>query len=113
MNTRSKSVLTATVAIAALIAGSVPGSTAARIVGHLYTLNNDGQTNAVVVLDRRADGSLNESASPVATGGKGLVVPSGGDFDAQGAVRIAGGHLLAVNPGSNSIAVFDIAKGGN
>jgi Lactonase, 7-bladed beta-propeller len=112
MNTRSKSVLTATVAIAALIAGSMPGSAAARIVGHLYTLNNDGQANAVVVLDRRADGSLNESAPPVATGGKGLVVPSGGDFDAQGAVRIAGGHLLAVNPGSNSIAVFDIAKGG-
>jgi 6-phosphogluconolactonase (cycloisomerase 2 family) len=112
MDTRSKSVLTATVAIAALIAGSLPGSAAARIVGHLYTLNNDGQANAVVVLDRRADGSLNESAPPVATGGKGLVVPSGGDFDAQGAVRIAGPHLLAANPGSNSIAVFDITKGG-
>jgi 6-phosphogluconolactonase (cycloisomerase 2 family) len=112
MNTRSKSVLTATVAIAALVAGNAPGSAAAPVVGHLYTLNNDGQANAVVVLDRRADGSLNESSPPVATGGTGLVVPSGGDFDTQGAVRIAGRHLLAVNPGSNSVAVFDISKGG-
>jgi 6-phosphogluconolactonase (cycloisomerase 2 family) len=112
MNTRSKSVLTAAVAIAALMAGSAAGHAAARVVGHLYTLNNDGAANAVLVLDRRADGSLKESSPPVTTGGTGLVVPSGGDFDAQGAVRIAGSHLLAVNPGSNSIAVFDITKTG-
>jgi 6-phosphogluconolactonase (cycloisomerase 2 family) len=112
MNTRAKSGLTATVALAALIAGSAAGHAEARVVGHLYTLNNDGQANAVLVLDRRADGSLKESAPPVTTGGAGLVVPSGGDFDTQGAVRIVGRHLLAVNPGSNSIAVFDITKKG-
>jgi 6-phosphogluconolactonase (cycloisomerase 2 family) len=112
MNTRSNSGWIATVAIAALMAGSTAGHAAARVVGHLYTLNNDGVANAVLVLDRRADGSLKESSPPVTTGGTGLVVPSGGDFDAQGAVRIVGRHLLAVNPGSNSIAVFDISKKG-
>ncbi len=81
--------------------------------GYAYTLNNDGQNNGVVVLARNADGSLTEIAgSPFATGGKGLLVPSGGDFDAQGAIRINGKHLLAVNPGSNSIAVFNIVDGG-
>ena len=112
MNTRSKSVMAATLAIAALLVGTAAGRAAAPVVGHLYTLNNDGRANAVVVLDRRADGTLNESSAPAPTGGTGLVVPSGGDFDAQGAVRIAGTRLFAVNPGSNSIAVFDIAKTG-
>ena len=112
MNTRSKTVLTAALAIAVWAAGNVPGRAAARVVGHLYTLNNDGQTNAVVVLDRRADGTLGKSSPLVQTGGTGLVVPSGSDFDAQGAVRIAGSRLFAVNPGSNSIAVFDISKTG-
>jgi len=40
------------------------------------------------------------------------VVPSGGDLDSQGPLRIDGKHLLAVNPGSDSIAVFDIAASG-
>jgi len=39
-----------------------------------------------------------------------LVVPAGGDFDAQGAVRIADTHLLTVNPGSNTIAVFTLRE---
>ncbi len=112
MNTRSNSVMAATLASAALLVGTAAGRAAAPVVGHLYTLNNDGRANAVVVLDRRADGTLNESSAPAPTGGTGLVVPSGGDFDAQGAVRIAGTRLFAVNPGSNSIAVFDIAKTG-
>jgi len=112
VNTRSKSVLAATLAVATLVACNTSGRAAARVIGHLYTLNNDAQANAVVVLDRRADGTLAEASAPVATGGAGLVVPSGGDFDAQGAIRVAGRHLLAVNPGSNSIAVFKITKGG-
>ena len=112
MKTCSKSVFAAGLALAALVAGSAPGRAEAPIVGHLYTLDNDGSANAVVVLDRRADGTLGESASAVATGGKGLVTPAGGDFDSQGAVRISRSRLFAVNPGSNSIAVFDIAPSG-
>ena len=64
--------------------------------GYLYTLNNDGQENGVVVLARGANGALTQiPGSPVVTGGKGLVVPEGGDFDAQGSVRIHGRYLLA------------------
>ena len=81
--------------------------------GYVYTLSNDGQDNGVVVLARSADGTLSEvSGSPFSAGGKGLVVPSGGDFDAQGAIRIHGKHLLAVNPGSNTVAVFAIGENG-
>jgi 6-phosphogluconolactonase (cycloisomerase 2 family) len=47
----------------------------------------------------------------VATGGRGLVVPAGGDFDAQGSVRVHGKYVLAVNPGSNSVAVLLIDGG--
>lgn len=31
----------------------------------------------------------------------------GGDIDEQGAIRVAGKYVLAVNPGSDSIAVFE------
>jgi len=75
--------------------------------GYAYTLNNDGEKNAVVVLGRNDDGTLVEVAgSPFATGGRGLVVPAGGDFDAQGSVRRHGRYVLAVNPGSDSVAVL-------
>jgi 6-phosphogluconolactonase len=80
--------------------------------GYAYTLNNDGMQNGVVVLSRNDDGTLTEAAgSPVAVGGRGLVVPAGGDFDAQGSVRVHGKYVLAVNPGSNSIAVLLIDGG--
>jgi 6-phosphogluconolactonase (cycloisomerase 2 family) len=87
-------------------AGMEPG-------GYVYTLNNDGQQNGVVALARGAKGTLTDVAgSPFATGGTGLVVPADGDFDAQGSVRTHGRFLLAVNPGSNSVAVFTIGEGG-
>jgi 6-phosphogluconolactonase (cycloisomerase 2 family) len=103
----------ASLAAAILATGSVSGRSAEPIVGHIYTLNNDGSSNGVVTLNRLADGTLGEmTGSPVATGGKGLVVPVGGDLDSQGPLRIHGKHLLAVNPGSDSIAVFEIAPSG-
>ena len=89
------------------LAGPRPAVAGAN--GYAYTLDNDGERNAVVVLARNDDGTLTEAAgSPFATGGRGLVVPAGGDFDAQGAVRVHGRYVLAVNPGSNSIAVLAI-----
>ena len=106
-------IATASLAVAFLATGSVSGRSAEPVIGHAYTLNNDGDSNAVVVLDRLADGTLGEMAgSLVATGGKGLVVPAGGDLDSQGPLRIQGKHLLAVNPGSDSVAVFEIAHSG-
>src|SRR5215510_2305564 len=74
------------------------------VVGYLYTVNNDTQQNGIAVLERNADGSLKEVAgSPFPTGGKGL---SGGDIDQQGAIRVYGNYVLAVNPGSDSVAVL-------
>ena len=75
----------------------------------VYTLDNDAAHNGVAVYRRQENGSLMMvSGSPFQTGGKGL---SGGDIDEQGAIRIAGKFVLAVNPGSDSIAVFQ--KSGN
>ena len=106
-------IATASLAVAILAACSVSGRSAEPIVGHVYTLDNDGSSNSVVILNRLADGTLSEmTGSPVAAGGKGLVVPAGGDLDSQGPLRIHGKHLLAVNAGSDSIAVFEIAPSG-
>jgi 6-phosphogluconolactonase (cycloisomerase 2 family) len=89
------------------LAGPRPAVAGAN--GYAYTLNNDGEKNAVVVLGRNDDGTLAEVAgSPFATGGRGLVVPAGGDFDAQGSVRRHGRYVLAVNPGSDSVAVLAV-----
>lgn len=44
---------------------------------------------------------------PFPTGGKGL---GGGDIDQQGAIRVDGNYVLAVNPGSNSVAVIPLAQ---
>jgi 6-phosphogluconolactonase len=89
------------------LAGPRPAVAGAN--GYAYTLNNDGGKNAVVVLGRNDDGTLAEVAgSPFATGGRGLVVPAGGDFDAQGSVRRHGRYVLAVNPGSDSVAVLAV-----
>lgn len=72
--------------------------------GFVYTINNDVANNGIAAYARQADGSLKEIAgSPFQAGGRGL---SGGDIDEQGAIRIAGRFVLAVNPGSDSIAVF-------
>jgi hypothetical protein len=106
-------IATASLAVSILATGSLSGRSAEPIVGHVYTLDNDGNSNGVVILNRLVDGTLAEmTGSPVPTGGKGLVVPPGGDLDSQGPLRIRGKHLLAVNPGSDSIAVFEIAPSG-
>jgi 6-phosphogluconolactonase (cycloisomerase 2 family) len=79
-------------------------------VGYLYTINNDPRDNGIAVLARAADGSLKEMpGSPVAIGGRGL---TGGDVDEQGAIRVHGDYVLAVNPGSDSVAVLRKGPGG-
>ncbi len=106
-------IATASLAVAILGIGSLSGRSAEPVVGHIYALDNDGNSNGVVILNRLADGTLTEMmGSPVPTRGKGLVVPHGGDLDSQGPLRIHDKHLLAVNPGSDSITVFEIAPSG-
>ena len=113
MSTIASSIATAGLVVAIIAAGNVSGRAAEPVVGHAYTLTNDGDSNGVVILNRLADGTLAEmTGSPVATGGRGLVVPFGGNLDSQGPLRIYGKHLLAANPGSDSIAVFEIASSG-
>jgi 6-phosphogluconolactonase (cycloisomerase 2 family) len=78
--------------------------------GYVYTITNDAVENGVAVFQQRPEGSLKEvERSPFRTGGKGLV---GGDIDEQGAIRVHGPYLLAVNPGSDSIAVLRRGNGG-
>jgi 6-phosphogluconolactonase (cycloisomerase 2 family) len=78
--------------------------------GHVYTTTNDAQQNGIAAFARQPDGSLMPLAgSPFSTGGKGL---AGGDIDEQGAVRIHENHVIAVNPGSESIAVLSIGDDG-
>lgn len=103
------------VACAAVLAGgnAVSAQNAGK-TGYVYTINNDAQRNGVVVFQRDGEGTLTEVAgSPFATGGKGLALPGAGDdIDEQGAIRFHGKHVLAVNPGSNSISVFERKAGG-
>jgi 6-phosphogluconolactonase (cycloisomerase 2 family) len=71
----------------------------------VYTLDNDVERNGVSVHRRMDDGALVPLiGSPFNAGGKGI---SGGDIDEQGAIRVKGKYVLAVNPGSDSIAVFE------
>ncbi|HKP04476.1 MAG TPA: beta-propeller fold lactonase family protein [Chthoniobacterales bacterium] len=87
-----------------------PLPTQRKAAGFLYTINNDTNENAVVVLKRKADGTLTEvPGSPFRTGGKGL---SGGDIDQQGAICVHGNFVIAVNPGSDSVAVLRKGDGG-
>jgi 6-phosphogluconolactonase len=92
-----------------VLVAAVHVSHSATAMGYLYTVNNDAQHNGVAVLARQTDGSLTEVAgSPFPTGGKGL----GGDIDQQGAIRVYRNYVLAVNPGSQSVAVFQKGEGG-
>lgn len=76
----------------------------------VYTLDNDPARNSVAVYRRGSDGALMPLiGSPFNAGGKGL---SGGDIDEQGAIRVVGRYVLAVNPGSDSIAVFEKSSRG-
>jgi 6-phosphogluconolactonase len=105
----AKSTSTASLALGALLMANSIG-TGAIAAEYLYSINNDPGQNAVVVLSQNQDGSLTEVAgSPFPTGGKGL---GGGDIDQQGAIRVRDKYVLAVNPGSDTVAVFRKGDGG-
>jgi len=93
--------------------GDGTGSDGEDYAGFLYTSTNNTAANAIVVLGRGSDGRVRElPGSPYATGGSGDAAD--GDFDTQGALRMVGGYLLAVNAGANpangSIAVFRVDR---
>lgn len=103
-----RAICTVALALPSLLT-TISFASGAAEAGYLYSVSNDTQQNGVAVLKQNADGSLTEIAgSPFPTGGMGL---GGGDIDQQGAIRVDGNYVLAVNPGSNSVAVF--RKGDN
>lgn len=76
-------------------------------VGAAYSISNAVSGNELVLYDRSADGSLAPAGS-VSAGGVG----TGGGLASQGAVTLTddGRTILAVNPGSNSVAAFAVGS---
>jgi 6-phosphogluconolactonase len=77
--------------------------------GAAYTISNAASGNQLVVYSRAANGTLTP-AGTVSAGGLG----TGGGLASQGAVTVTGDGraLLAVNPGSNSVAAFAVEADG-
>lgn len=85
----------------------------------LYVLSNDPAPgrNAVLGYRRAADGTLAPlPGSPFRTGGTGVANPTQmlGPDDVDLPIAVSADHrrLFAVNPGSNTVAVFDVAADG-
>jgi 6-phosphogluconolactonase len=98
-------------AISAALLGFAASATAGdrAAVGAAYSISNAAGGNELVVYARSASGSLTPAAS-VSAGGLG----TGGGLASQGAVTVTddGRTVLAVNPGSNSVAAFAVRPGG-
>src|SRR5436190_22987520 len=94
-------------AFVALAASASAGQPAA--VGAAYSISNAASGNELVVYGRSAQGSLTLAGS-VPAGGLG----TGGGLASQGAVTVTdnGRAVLAVNPGSNSVAAFAVEPDG-
>lgn len=77
--------------------------------GSVYTMSNATAGNAILVFDRLADGRLVPAGS-VATGGTG----TGTGLGNQGGLVLTRSErwLLAVNPGSDSLSVFEVRHSG-
>jgi 6-phosphogluconolactonase (cycloisomerase 2 family) len=92
-----------------VFAASAAAGRSNNVVGAAYTISNAASGNALVVYDRADDGSL-VATGTVSAGGLG----TGGGLASQGAVTLTdhGNTVLAVNPGSNSVAAFAIRHDG-
>jgi 6-phosphogluconolactonase len=78
-------------------------------VGAAYSISNAASGNELVVYSRSSDGSLTPAGSVSAAG-----LGTGGGLASQGAVAVTddGRTVLAVNPGSNSVAAFAVTSNG-
>ncbi|KAK0112196.1 hypothetical protein ONS96_001448 [Cadophora gregata f. sp. sojae] len=91
--------------------GQVAASTNAKVV---YFISN-GVKNSIVALKVAGDGTLSQG-SVTLTGGAGMsgvddkgTVAGPDSLFSQGAVKVAGSHIVAVNPGSNTLSMFSIS----
>jgi 6-phosphogluconolactonase (cycloisomerase 2 family) len=99
------------VAAAGAAAASGAGPPGSRVVGHVYVNDNTAPVNTVAGWDRHADGSLTPIAgSPFVVGGSG----AGHADTSQGSLQLSadGHYLLAVDAGSDQIAVSRIQPDG-
>jgi hypothetical protein len=94
-------------------AGKGPGVAVTTNAKAIYFITNSAN-NSVVALKVAANGTLSDGSITV-TGGAGITgvdakgaaaVPDG--LFSQGAIKVAGQQLVAVNPGSNTITMFNI-----
>jgi 6-phosphogluconolactonase (cycloisomerase 2 family) len=94
---------------AGAVQGSGQGADRSLSAGSVYTMSNDVGGNAILVFDRLADGRLVSTGS-VPTGGNG----TGAGLGSQGALALTRSErwLLAVNPGSDTLSVFEIERQG-
>jgi 6-phosphogluconolactonase (cycloisomerase 2 family) len=94
---------------AGAVQGSAQGADRSLPAGSVYTMSNDVGGNAILVFDRLADGRLVSTGS-VPTGGNG----TGAGLGSQGALALTRSErwLLAVNPGSDTLSVFEIERQG-
>jgi 6-phosphogluconolactonase len=91
------------------LAGTASAGDRAHHPGVAYSISNAASGNELVVYSRSANGSLTP-AGTVGAGGLG----TGGGLASQGAVTVTkeGRTVLAVNPGSNSVAAFAVEADG-
>jgi 6-phosphogluconolactonase (cycloisomerase 2 family) len=80
------------------------------LTGAVFVQTNDADANAVVVFERRADGSLARLGTH-ATGGLGNGTPH---LPSQGSIVVAaeGSRLLVANAGSDDVSVFAVSGDG-
>jgi 6-phosphogluconolactonase (cycloisomerase 2 family) len=101
----ARRIATAATAIIGLAAAAQPALAAGS--SHVYTESNAASGNAVIAFTAAADGTLTATGS-YPTGGLG----SGSGLGSQGAIVRAGRYLLAVDAGSNDVAVLRIGARG-
>ena len=92
-----------------LISAASAAASDQNAVGAAYSISNAANGNQLVFYSRSADGALTPAGS-VSAGGLG----TGNGLASQGGVTITGDGrtVLAVNPGSNSVAAFAVGPGG-
>jgi len=91
--------------------GKGQSAVSSNAVGATFFLSNDPAGNAVIVNTIAKDGTLSfANAIPTGgLGGHGVTDPVGPDaMFSQGAVKVLGNMLFAVNAGSNTITMFNI-----
>ena len=104
-----KRVIFLVLSMALLVVAASAAAGNGNAVGSAYTISNAASGNELVVYSRSSDGALTPAGS-VPAGGLG----TGGGLASQGAVTLTddGRTVLAVNPGSNSVAAFAVGHAG-